>query len=76
MKRLLVQEYNICFTTVERRALAGQVTSEGDLSLPELPDPSLQPGILPTQVRSQPWGIREVGSVMRCKCKKIRRIKL
>jgi hypothetical protein len=52
MKRLLMQEYNICFTTVERRAPAGQVTSEGDLSLPELPDPSLQPGILPTQVRS------------------------
>lgn len=46
------QEYNICFTTVERRPTGGEVTADGDLALPDLPDPSLPAGVLPTQVLS------------------------
>ena len=53
-----MQEYNICFTTVERRPVVGggEATADGDLGLPDLPDPSLSAGVLPTQVSPAGWG--------------------
>ena len=57
-----MQEYNICFTTVERRPVVGggEATADGDLGLPDLPEPSLSAGVLPTQV-SPAGGEGEVG---------------
>ena len=44
----IIQEYNICFTTVNRKF---KKDGEGDLILPDLPESTTLPGILPTQIK-------------------------
>ena len=44
----IIQEYNICFTTVDRKF---KKDGEGDLVLPDLPEPTTSAGILPTQIK-------------------------
>ncbi|TDG45874.1 hypothetical protein AWZ03_007729 [Drosophila navojoa] len=52
----IIQEYNICFTTVQQPHDADQ--------LPVLPDSSAEPGILPTQLRRLVESRRQVKKLM------------
>ena len=55
----IIQEYNICFTTVN-------VAQKCDDELePELPVPNLEPGILPTEIRKLVESRREVKKLMK-----------
>lgn len=57
----IIQEYNICFTTVDRKTSAN-----GDLDeLPELPDSSLEQGILPRLLATLVQRRRQVKSLMK-----------
>ncbi|KAL5004890.1 hypothetical protein ScPMuIL_018346 [Solemya velum] len=47
----IIQEYNICFTTISRMPEEKSENTEGDDLDLELPDPELEPGILPTEIR-------------------------
>ncbi|XP_062039576.1 DNA polymerase alpha catalytic subunit isoform X1 [Lepus europaeus] len=49
----IIQEFNICFTTVQRVVSEAQkVTEDGEQEqIPELPDPGLEMGILPREIR-------------------------
>ena len=42
------QEYNICFTTVNRQPIKN---GEGETILPDLPESNVSDGILPTQIK-------------------------
>jgi len=56
----IIQEYNICFTTVDRTAY-----QDDDEDLPEIPDTALPPGILPTEIRKLVERRRQVKSMMK-----------
>uniref|UniRef100_A0A672SXJ7 DNA polymerase n=1 Tax=Sinocyclocheilus grahami TaxID=75366 RepID=A0A672SXJ7_SINGR len=56
----IIQEFNICFTTVERGA-----TNEDDDEIPELPDQSLEMGILPKEIRKLVERRRQVKHLMK-----------
>uniref|UniRef100_A0A8C1H6B8 DNA polymerase n=1 Tax=Cyprinus carpio carpio TaxID=630221 RepID=A0A8C1H6B8_CYPCA len=56
----IIQEFNICFTTVERGA-----TNEDDDEIPELPDQSLEMGILPKEIRKLVERRRQVKLLMK-----------
>uniref|UniRef100_A0A673NME3 DNA polymerase n=1 Tax=Sinocyclocheilus rhinocerous TaxID=307959 RepID=A0A673NME3_9TELE len=56
----IIQEFNICFTTVERGA-----TNEDDDEIPELPDLSLEMGILPKEIRKLVERRRQVKQLMK-----------
>jgi len=59
----IIQEFNICFTTVDRKA---DEKNEGDEEvLPDLPDSSLAAGILPTEIRKLVDSRREVKKLMK-----------
>ncbi|XP_060038786.1 DNA polymerase alpha catalytic subunit isoform X2 [Erinaceus europaeus] len=49
----IIQEFNICFTTVQRVASEAQKVTEDEEQeqIPELPDPGLEMGILPREIR-------------------------
>ncbi|KAG7275055.1 LOW QUALITY PROTEIN: hypothetical protein CRUP_001775 [Coryphaenoides rupestris] len=49
----IIQEFNICFTTVQREAHVQRKKGEDDESeeIPEIPDPDLDMGILPKEIR-------------------------
>ena len=46
----IIQEYNICFTTVDRKKPQGTSAAAEDY-IPELPDEGTVPGVLPTEIR-------------------------
>lgn len=52
----IIQEYNICFTTIEEPENADE--------LPELPEPKVEQGVLPRQIRSLVECRREVKKLM------------
>ena len=55
----IIQEFNICFTTVNRQVATK--TNEGEEEiLPDLPDPTLPLGVLPTEIRKLVDSRREV----------------
>ncbi|XP_065059619.1 DNA polymerase alpha catalytic subunit-like [Rhopilema esculentum] len=56
----IIQEYNICFTTVTRDS-----NQNGDDVIPEVPDSSLPPGILPTEIRKLVERRKQVKSMMK-----------
>eukprot|EP00112_Aurelia_sp_Birch-Aquarium-sp1_P010022 Seg2162.5 transcript_id=Seg2162.5/GoldUCD/mRNA.D3Y31 product="DNA polymerase alpha catalytic subunit" protein_id=Seg2162.5/GoldUCD/D3Y31 len=56
----IIQEYNICFTTVNR-----QSHQEGEDDIPDVPDSSLPPGILPTEIRKLVERRRQVKKMMK-----------
>ena len=56
----IIQEFNICFTTVDRSSLHSAAKDAADEVLPDLPDPTLATGILPTEIRKLVDSRREV----------------
>ncbi|XP_021572093.1 DNA polymerase alpha catalytic subunit [Carlito syrichta] len=63
----IIQEFNICFTTVQRIASAAQkVTEDGEQEhIPELPDPGLEMGILPREIRKLVERRKQVKQLMK-----------
>ncbi|XP_040194138.1 DNA polymerase alpha catalytic subunit isoform X1 [Rana temporaria] len=63
----IIQEYNICFTTVHRTATHSQNTKEGEDQdeIPELPHPDLEMGILPREIRKLVERRRHVKQLMK-----------
>ncbi|XP_057574398.1 DNA polymerase alpha catalytic subunit isoform X3 [Hippopotamus amphibius kiboko] len=63
----IIQEFNICFTTVQRVASETQKVSEDgeQEQIPELPDPSLEMGILPREIRKLVERRRQVKQLMK-----------
>ncbi|KAM9204834.1 DNA polymerase alpha catalytic subunit [Mergus octosetaceus] len=63
----IIQEFNICFTTVQRMSSEAQKRTEAeeDEEIPELPDPSLEMGILPKEIRKLVERRRQVKQLMK-----------
>ena len=59
----IIQEYNICFTTVDRRKR--EKTSDGEMVLPALPDQGLQTGVLPAQIKKLVDTRRDVKNILK-----------
>merc|ERR1719474_2014059 len=59
----IIQEYNICFTTVSRAKQSKN--ADGETELPELPDSSLSAGVLPTQIKKLVDSRREVKKLLK-----------
>nr|DBA34120.1 TPA: hypothetical protein GDO54_001717 [Pyxicephalus adspersus] len=60
----IIQEYNICFTTVHRTAVNGQNGEDQD-EIPELPPSDLEMGILPREIRKLVERRRHVKQLMK-----------
>ncbi|XP_008146607.2 DNA polymerase alpha catalytic subunit [Eptesicus fuscus] len=63
----IIQEFNICFTTVQRVASETQKVTEDEEQeqIPELPDPSLEMGILPREIRKLVERRKQVKQLMK-----------
>uniref|UniRef100_A0A8C4VQ60 DNA polymerase n=1 Tax=Gopherus evgoodei TaxID=1825980 RepID=A0A8C4VQ60_9SAUR len=63
----IIQEFNICFTTVQRESSDVQKRAEDGVQeeIPELPDPSLEMGILPKEIRKLVERRRQVKQLMK-----------
>uniref|UniRef100_A0A8C6YI34 DNA polymerase n=1 Tax=Nothoprocta perdicaria TaxID=30464 RepID=A0A8C6YI34_NOTPE len=61
----IIQEFNICFTTVQRTSSDAQKRAEEEEEIPELPDPSLEMGILPKEIRKLVERRRQVKQLMK-----------
>ncbi|KAG2457229.1 DPOLA polymerase, partial [Polypterus senegalus] len=63
----IIQEFNICFTTVERVSAISRKASEVDEvdEIPELPDPDLEIGILPKEIKKLVERRRQVKQLMK-----------
>uniref|UniRef100_A0A8C0QP38 DNA polymerase n=1 Tax=Chelonoidis abingdonii TaxID=106734 RepID=A0A8C0QP38_CHEAB len=63
----IIQEFNICFTTVQRVSSDAQKRAEDGVQeeIPELPDPSLEMGILPKEIRKLVERRRQVKQLMK-----------
>ncbi|KAI9485969.1 MAG: DNA polymerase family B-domain-containing protein [Benjaminiella poitrasii] len=60
----IIQEYNICFTTVERGSFTEGEQDNGEEKVPEIPDDTLPQGILPRLIRTLVDRRRQVKSLM------------
>uniref|UniRef100_A0A3Q4G8D8 DNA polymerase n=1 Tax=Neolamprologus brichardi TaxID=32507 RepID=A0A3Q4G8D8_NEOBR len=62
----IIQEFNICFTTVQREAHNSQKKKEDDPEeIPEIPDPNLEMGILPKEIRKLVERRKQVKGLMK-----------
>ncbi|NWR74366.1 DPOLA polymerase, partial [Centropus unirufus] len=63
----IIQEFNICFTTVQRLSSEAQKRAEVEVEeeIPELPDPSLEMGVLPKEIRKLVERRRQVKQLMK-----------
>ncbi|XP_045146690.1 DNA polymerase alpha catalytic subunit isoform X1 [Echinops telfairi] len=63
----IIQEFNICFTTVQRVAFEAQkITEDGEQEqIPELPDANLEMGILPREIRKLVERRKQVKQLMK-----------
>lgn len=63
----IIQEFNICFTTVEREAYNSKKKKEEDdiEEIPEIPDSSLEMGILPKEIRKLVERRKQVKQLMK-----------
>uniref|UniRef100_A0A7N8Y114 DNA polymerase alpha catalytic subunit n=1 Tax=Mastacembelus armatus TaxID=205130 RepID=A0A7N8Y114_9TELE len=62
----IIQEFNICFTTVQREVHNSQKNEEGEPEeIPELPDSNLEMGILPKEIRKLVERRRQVKQLMK-----------
>lgn len=46
----IIQEYNLCFTTVDRSNVT--YTEEGQMNIPDVPEEDMEPGILPKVLKT------------------------
>lgn len=58
----IIQEYNICFTTIKRTSASG---TDNDVSNLVIPSPNMEFGVLPTQIRKLVESRREVKKLMK-----------
>ncbi|EFX79893.1 hypothetical protein DAPPUDRAFT_304346 [Daphnia pulex] len=65
----IIQEFNICFTTVDRQVVTKATEGEEEI-LPDLPDSTLPLGILPTEIRKLVDSRREVKKLINDKLSK------
>uniref|UniRef100_A0A5F8GFC4 DNA polymerase n=1 Tax=Monodelphis domestica TaxID=13616 RepID=A0A5F8GFC4_MONDO len=63
----IIQEFNICFTTVQRVASEDQKITEDEEQedIPDLPDPDLEMGILPKEIRKLVERRKQVKQLMK-----------
>ncbi|XP_056414766.1 DNA polymerase alpha catalytic subunit [Hyla sarda] len=61
----IIQEYNICFTTVHRTAAQNTKEGEDQEEIPELPSSDLEMGILPREIRKLVERRRHVKQLMK-----------
>ncbi|XP_034779899.2 DNA polymerase alpha catalytic subunit-like isoform X3 [Acipenser ruthenus] len=63
----IIQEFNICFTTVQRLAPGSQKTAEGEEQdeIPQIPDPDQDMGILPKEIRKLVERRKQVKQLMK-----------
>uniref|UniRef100_A0A669EY04 DNA polymerase n=1 Tax=Oreochromis niloticus TaxID=8128 RepID=A0A669EY04_ORENI len=62
----IIQEFNICFTTVQREAQNSQKKKEDEPEeIPEIPDPNLEMGILPKEIRKLVERRKQVKGLMK-----------
>nr|XP_040022973.1 DNA polymerase alpha catalytic subunit [Gasterosteus aculeatus aculeatus] len=63
----IIQEFNICFTTVQREAQSTQKKKEEDglEEIPEIPDTNLEMGILPKEIRKLVERRKQVKQLMK-----------
>ncbi|XP_053344293.1 DNA polymerase alpha catalytic subunit isoform X2 [Clarias gariepinus] len=64
----IIQEFNICFTTVQREASGSRKKTEQDDDaddIPEIPDPDLEMGVLPKEIRKLVERRRQVKQLMK-----------
>ncbi|XP_041670511.1 DNA polymerase alpha catalytic subunit [Cheilinus undulatus] len=63
----IIQEFNICFTTVQREAYNSKKKNDDDESeeIPEIPDSDLEMGILPKEIRKLVERRRQVKQLMK-----------
>ncbi|GFN73923.1 DNA polymerase, partial [Plakobranchus ocellatus] len=61
----IIQEYNICFTTISRSETENQAGEEEDEANLILPDPDLEPGVLPVEIRKLVDSRKQVKSLMK-----------
>merc|ERR1719384_2216649 len=59
----IIQEYNICFTTVDRKKK--ERSPDGEMVLPALPDSAIQTGVLPAQIKKLVDSRREVKNLLK-----------
>ncbi|XP_029822681.2 DNA polymerase alpha catalytic subunit [Ixodes scapularis] len=59
----IIQEYNICFTTVDMSKGGGDAAAEDQI--PELPSSSAEPGVLPSEIRKLVESRRQVKNLMK-----------
>uniref|UniRef100_A0A8C5BX58 DNA polymerase n=1 Tax=Gadus morhua TaxID=8049 RepID=A0A8C5BX58_GADMO len=60
----IIQEFNICFTTVQREAHVQRRKGESE-EIPEVPDPDLDMGILPKEIRKLVERRKQVKQLMK-----------
>uniref|UniRef100_A0A667XMH3 DNA polymerase n=1 Tax=Myripristis murdjan TaxID=586833 RepID=A0A667XMH3_9TELE len=62
----IIQEFNICFTTVQREAhTLHKKTEDEPEEIPEIPDPDLEMGILPKEIRKLVERRKQVKQLMK-----------
>ncbi|XP_070539037.1 DNA polymerase alpha catalytic subunit-like [Ptychodera flava] len=61
----IIQEYNICFTTISRTPSEQKSDEADEEVIPEIPDSALEPGILPTEIRKLVERRRQVKQLMK-----------
>ncbi|CAL1543599.1 unnamed protein product [Lymnaea stagnalis] len=61
----IIQEYNICFTTISRAPESHTENADDDIANIILPDPDLEPGVLPTEIRKLVDSRKQVRALMK-----------
>ncbi|KAI8366243.1 DNA polymerase family B-domain-containing protein [Blakeslea trispora] len=61
----IIQEYNVCFTTVNRNAFVEGTEENGQEKVPDLPEETLAQGILPRLIKTLVDRRRQVKSLMK-----------
>ncbi|KAJ8662546.1 hypothetical protein O0I10_001507 [Lichtheimia ornata] len=61
----IIQEYNVCFTTVQRHNLPENADNEGEDNVPDVPDTNVAQGLLPRLLKTLVERRRQVKKLMK-----------